>query len=90
MMIEQKAGTEMAYGNGVRVEELRREIAEIQEINRIHKFCARTQAGREEHNKRNSRLREIQAELKQMMKKEPYLTPSRFGPASPLTRSKSD
>jgi hypothetical protein len=59
----------MAYGDRARIEELRREIAEIQARNEVSKYSRSTQQEREEFNKRNSRLREIQSELQGMIKK---------------------
>jgi len=60
----------MALGNKARVDELRREIARIQEENRTRGHRIRTHAEREANDRRNSRLREIQAELQAMKKKE--------------------
>jgi FtsZ-binding cell division protein ZapB len=59
----------MAYGDRARIEELRQEIAEIKARNAVSKYSRSTQQAREEFNKRNSRLREIQFELQGMIKK---------------------
>jgi hypothetical protein len=59
----------VAYGDRARVEELRREIAEIQARSKLGKYSRRTEQARTEFDRRDSRLREIQAELHGMMKK---------------------
>jgi DNA repair exonuclease SbcCD ATPase subunit len=59
----------VAYGDSARIEELRREIAEIHSRSKVGKYPRRTQQVRAEFDRRDSRLREIQAELHSMMKK---------------------
>jgi hypothetical protein len=60
----------MALGKQTRVEELRREIATLREQNVAFKRCyVRSTMAEAENTRRAVRLREIQAELGQMMKK---------------------
>jgi len=68
-LAQTKALKPMAYGNAARVEKLRHEIAEISEQNLIHTHRTKRSVERKEYERRNSRLREIQAELQAMMKK---------------------